>query len=115
PPSRVRPTAVSSLGGRSVPLASAFSASPTRSTSTTCSVSGACPSSTFFSLSAIDQFPGLGGHAALFVPTSFEPNAGRLAGLGVGNRDLGDMQRRFLALEAALRVKLGRLAVAGRD
>src|SRR5262249_2751640 len=64
---------------------------------------------------AIDQLPGLGGHADLLVPTRFEPNAGRLAGLRVGNRDLRHVQRRFLALEAALRVLLGRLAVAGRD
>src|SRR3546814_17561370 len=66
-------------------------------------------------LSAIDGLPGLHGHTDLLAVPGFEADARRLARLGVGNRDLADVKRRFLALEAALRVLLARLLVAGGD
>src|SRR3546814_6907801 len=66
-------------------------------------------------LSAIDGLPGLHGHTDLLAVPGFEADARRLARLGVGNRDLADVKRRFLALEAALRVLLARLLVAGDD
>src|SRR3546814_17932886 len=64
-------------------------------------------------LSAIDGLPGLHGHADLLAVLGFEADARRLARLGVRDRDLADVQRRFLAFEAALRVLLVRLLVAG--
>src|SRR3546814_19476746 len=66
-------------------------------------------------LSAIDGLPGLHGHADLLAVLGFEADARRLARLGVRDRDLADVQRRFLAFEAALRVLLVRLLVAGDD
>src|SRR3546814_20806741 len=66
-------------------------------------------------LSAIDGLPGLHGHADLLAVLGFEADARRLARLGVRDRDLADVQRRFLAFEAALRVLLVRLLVAGVD
>src|SRR3546814_6182254 len=71
-------------------------------------------------LSAIDGLPGLHGHADLLAVPGFAADARRLTRLGVGDRDLTDGQRRFLMLEAALRVPLVRLLgarvrVDGRD
>src|SRR5688572_21834161 len=63
----------------------------------------------------MDQFPGLGGHPDLLAIPGFEADPRRLAGLGVGDRDLRHVQRRFAALEPALRVELGRLAVTNGD
>src|SRR3546814_13351106 len=69
----------------------------------------------FRSLSAIDRLPGLHGHADLLAVLGFKTNARRLAGLGIGERNLACEQRRFLALQTALRVGLARLAVARDD
>src|SRR3546814_16859481 len=66
-------------------------------------------------LSAIDGLPGLHGHADLLAVLGFEADARRLARLGVRDRDLADVPRRFLAFESALRVLLVRLFVAGDD
>src|SRR6478752_3540112 len=104
----------STLSSASISAASAFSASPTRSTSI-CSVAGSSASSTFFSLSAMDQLSRLGRDADLFAAALLETDAGGFAPLGIGDRDVRHMQRRFLALDPALRVRLRRLAVAGVD
>src|SRR3546814_6901910 len=66
-------------------------------------------------LSAVDGPPGLHGHADLLAVLGFEADSRRFARLGVRDRDLADVQRRFLAFEAALRVLLVRLLVAGDD
>src|SRR5690242_7681670 len=64
--------------------------------------------------SAIDLLPGLDGDADLLAVLGLEADAGRLAVLG-HMRDLGHVQRRLGALEAALRVGLARLDVADMD
>src|SRR3546814_5497179 len=53
----------------------------------------------FRSLSAIDRLPGLHGHADLLAVLGFKTNARRLAGLGIGERNLACEQRRFLAFQ----------------
>src|SRR5437868_4366233 len=63
----------------------------------------------------MDQLSGLGRNADLLVAANLEANAGRLAALGIGDRDVGDVHRRFPALDAALRVHLARLAMARVD
>src|SRR6478672_413281 len=63
----------------------------------------------------MDQLSRLGRNADLLAVALLEADAGRFAGLGVGNRDLRHVQRRFLALNAALRIELGRLAMARVD
>src|SRR6478672_8255061 len=63
----------------------------------------------------MDQLSRLGRNADLLAVTLLEANAGRLAALGVGDRDLRDVQRRFLALDPALGIELGWLAVARVD
>src|SRR5438105_476044 len=62
----------------------------------------------------MDQLSGLGGDADLLPATLFEADTARSA-VGGRDRDLGDVQRRFLALDAALRALLRRLAVARVD
>src|SRR6201989_3275866 len=64
--------------------------------------------------SAIDLAPGLDGHADLLAVLRFETDARRLA-VGGDVRDLRDVQRRFGALQATLRVALARLGVADVD
>src|SRR3954451_2465919 len=59
----------------------------------------------------MDQLSRLGRNADLLAVTHFEADAGRLATLGIGDRNVRDMQRRFLALDPALRTRLRRLAV----
>src|SRR5205085_12544083 len=86
-----------------------------RSTSTACSAGVSWTSSTFFSLSAMDQLSRLCRNADLLSVALLEADAGRLAGLRVGNRDVRDVQRCFLALDSALRIELRRLAMAGVD
>src|SRR5690606_14081970 len=66
-------------------------------------------------LSAIDRLPGLHGHADLLAVLGFKADARGLAGLGIGQRNLAREERRFLALKPALRILLGRLAVARND
>src|SRR5262249_23048125 len=105
--------ASSTFGSASTAAASAFSASPTRSTST-CSVAGASASSTLFFSSAMDQLSGLGRDADLLAVTHLETDSARLAVAG-RDRDLRDMQRRFLPLDPALRVDLRRLPVTRVD
>src|SRR6185503_2109958 len=65
--------------------------------------------------SAIDQLSGLGRDADLLAVTVLEADAGRAAVLGIGDRDVRNVQGRFLALDPALRVQLRRLAVTGVD
>src|SRR5579872_860170 len=64
--------------------------------------------------SAMDQLSGLRGNANLLAPALLESDS---RGLAIGSRDrnLGHMQRGFLALDAALRALLRRLAVARVD
>ncbi len=59
--------------------------------------------------------PTLHGDAHLLAVLLFETDAGGLAILGIGNRNLADLHRRFEAVDAALRVLLARLAVTGSD
>src|SRR5215213_8830314 len=68
----------------------------------------------YFSL-AIDQLSGLGRDADLLAVALLEADARRLAALGVGNRHVRHVQRRFLALDPTLRVRLRRLAVTRVD
>src|SRR5207237_2014295 len=75
---------------------------------------GASASSTFFSLSALDQRSGLGRDPDLLAVTLLEADAGRLAVLG-RKRDIRNVQRRFLALDPALGIELGGLAVTCVD
>src|SRR4051812_34026054 len=63
----------------------------------------------------MDQLSGLGRNADLLAVANLEADAGRLAALRIGDGDVRDMQRRFLALDAALRTHLARLAVARVD
>src|SRR3712207_5301543 len=69
----------------------------------------------FSALSAIDQLPGPDCDPDLLSVAILEPDARRLAGLGILERHLGDVERRLAALDPALRVRLGGLAVTGRD
>src|SRR6185503_1187148 len=62
----------------------------------------------------MDQLSGLRRDANLLAVTLLEADPARLA-VGGRNCDLGNVQRRFLALDAALRVHLARLAVARMD
>src|SRR5690348_11791783 len=63
-------------------------------------------------LSAIDCLPGLDGDTDfLAVLAGLEPDARRLA-IGSSDRDLGNVHRRGTTVDAALRVRLARLAVA---
>src|SRR3954471_17477699 len=64
--------------------------------------------------SAIDQLSGLGSDADLLAVALLEADAGRLA-VGGCDRDVRHVQRRFLALDAALRVRLRSLAVTRVD
>src|SRR5262245_14217484 len=66
-------------------------------------------------LSAIDRLPGLGRDADLLAVLGFETDAGRLAGLGIGDTDLRDVHRSLTAIDAALRVLLARLTVTHGD
>src|SRR5206468_4969766 len=63
----------------------------------------------------MDQLSGLRRYADLLAVTDLEADPGRLAALGIGDRDVRDMQRRFPALDSALRVHLARLAVPRVD
>src|SRR5690606_24115010 len=65
-------------------------------------------------LSAIDGLPGLDRHAHLLAVALLEPDARSLA-FGSGDRDLGNVHGRRRTVDTALRVRLARLAVAGRD
>src|SRR5687768_9211148 len=66
-------------------------------------------------LSAIDLLSGLHRDADLLaVLAGFETNARRLA-VGASDRDLRNVHRRGRTVDAALRVGLARLAVAGGD
>src|SRR5437660_5468813 len=91
--------------------ASAFLDSPT---SSTWSATGSCPSSTLLFSSAMDQFSGLDGDADLLPVTLLEADAARLAASG-RDGDLRNMQRRFPAIDPALRVRLRGFAVARVD
>src|SRR5436305_13961291 len=62
----------------------------------------------------MDQLSGLGRDANLLAVTLLETDSARLA-VGSRDRDLGYVQRRFLALDPALRALLGRLAVTRVD
>src|SRR6478672_10687078 len=64
--------------------------------------------------SAIDQLSGLGRDADLLAVTLLEADAGRLS-VGGRDRDVRHVQRRFLAIDPALRVRLARLAVTRVD
>src|SRR4051812_12918638 len=64
--------------------------------------------------SAIDFLPGLDRNADLLAVLRLETNARRLAVLG-RDRDLRNVHRCLAALQATLRVRLGRLAVTGGD
>src|SRR4051794_36626539 len=63
----------------------------------------------------MDQLSRLDRDADLLAVALLEADAGRLTGLGIGDRDVRYVQRRFLALDAALRAGLRRLAVARVD
>src|SRR6516165_5313575 len=63
-------------------------------------------------LSAIDDLPGLDGNADLLAVAHFEAHAGRLA-VRASDCDVRDVQRRRLALDATLRIRLVGLAVTG--
>src|SRR6476661_11188724 len=65
--------------------------------------------------SAIDNLPGPHSDADLVAVPDLETDTRRAAGLGILERHLRDVERRFPALEPALRARLGRLAVAGGD
>src|SRR4051794_27933799 len=65
--------------------------------------------------SAMDQLSGLGRDADLLAVTLFEADSRCLARLRIGDRDVRHVQRRFLALDAALRVRLRSLAVTRVD
>src|SRR5690348_1482544 len=62
----------------------------------------------------MDQLSGLGRNADLLAIARFEADSRRLP-VGGRNRDLGNVQRRFLALDSPLRVGLRRLAMARVD
>src|SRR4051812_47286532 len=64
--------------------------------------------------SAIDQLSGLRRHADLLAVAHLEADAARLS-VGGRNGDLRHVQRRFLALDAALGAYLGGLAVTRMD
>src|SRR5690242_12578486 len=63
----------------------------------------------------MDQLSRLGRDADLLAVTLLKADAGRLAALGIGDGNIRNMQRRFLALDPALRVRLRRLAVTRVD
>src|SRR4029078_2557873 len=63
----------------------------------------------------MDQLSRLGRNADLLAVARLEANAGCLPTLGIDDRDVRDVQRRFLALDHALRVQLRRLAVTRVD
>src|ERR1700710_2324788 len=65
--------------------------------------------------SAIDQLPGTDRDPNLLSIALLEAHARRLAGLRVLDGDLGQVQRRLGADDAALRSRLRRLGVAGMD
>src|SRR4029453_5882847 len=65
--------------------------------------------------SAIDQLSGLGRDADLLAVALLEADARGLAALRVGDRHVRHVQRRFLALDPALRVFLRRLPVTRVD
>src|SRR5438309_10757285 len=62
----------------------------------------------------MDQLSSLGRDSNLFAVALLEADSARLA-VGGRNRDLGYVQRRFLALDPALRALLGWLAMARVD
>src|SRR3954451_23167144 len=62
----------------------------------------------------MDQLSGLGCDANFLAVANLEAHAARLA-VGRRNRDLRNVQRRFLAIDPALRVRLRGLAVARVD
>src|SRR5206468_11462187 len=64
--------------------------------------------------SAMDQFPGLRCDADLLAVALFEADTARFA-ISRCNRNVRHVQRRFLALDSALRILLRRLAVARVD
>src|SRR3954470_15519684 len=63
----------------------------------------------------MDQLSRLDRDADLLAVALLEADAGRLTGLRIGDRDVRYVQRRFLALDPALRALLRRLAVARMD
>src|SRR4051812_38476956 len=65
--------------------------------------------------SAIDQLPGTDRDPNLLSIALLEAHPRRLPGLGVLDRDLGHVQRRLGADDAALGPRLRRLGVAGMD
>ena len=66
--------------------------------------------------SDIDILPGALGEADLAaLGVGLETDAGGLAVARIDMRDVGNVDRRFLALDAALRVGLARLACGGRS
>src|SRR5204863_10073942 len=65
--------------------------------------------------SAMDQLSRLGRDADLLALAHLEADAGRRPGLRIGDCDLRHVQRRFLALDPALRALLRRLAVTRMD
>src|SRR6185437_4567173 len=65
--------------------------------------------------SAIDQLPGPDCDPDLLSIAGFETDARRLPGLGILDRDLGQVQRRLGADDAALRTRLRRLRMTGVD
>src|SRR6201996_4811583 len=66
----------------------------------------------YFSVSAIDDLTGLLGDADLLVTLDLETDTGRLTGGRVGDSDVGDVQRRFLVDDTAIRVGLRRTGMA---
>src|SRR4051812_42555746 len=65
--------------------------------------------------SAIDQLPGTDRDPNLLSIALLEAHPRRLPGLGVLDRDLGHVQRRLGADDAALRARLRRLGVPGMN
>src|SRR6476469_2176105 len=78
-----------------------------------CAASAFSTCGSFFS-SAMDQLSGLGRDADLLAVAHLEADAARLSVSG-RDGDLGHVQRRFLAIDPALRVRLVRLAMARVD
>src|SRR5690606_258835 len=64
--------------------------------------------------SAVDLLAGLDRHADLAAAfEGLNPHSGRLTGLGIGDRDVGDVNRGFATLDTAALILSGRLDVLG--
>src|SRR6478672_6337572 len=102
------------LGARAgLSAASAFSGTAAGAAASACAASAFSTCGSFFS-SAMDQLSGLGRDAHLLAVADLEADAARLSVSG-RDGDFGHVQRRFLAIDPALRVRLVRLAMARVD